>query len=169
MSSEFATNLRQGEKKMGTSTFSVDWLDGVSEDLDLRKKRENSLTDRLVHRANWLEASDRELILSMFRDGHSANTIALLVDECPRFVRRRIKRLVNRLNDPRVAYVVEHHQNWSKTRRAIAQSLFIQGRSMRETTHDLGVSFYSVRKHRETIDAMCQASMNSSPVRAWRS
>lgn len=154
---------------MGTSTFAADWLDGISEDMDLRKKREHSLTDRIVARAIWLEVDDREVVLSMFRDGQSANIIAHRLNQDPRQVRRRIKKLVNRLNDPRIAYVVAHHEQWSKTRRSIAQSLFIQGRSIRETVDDLGVSFYSVRKHREAIDAMCAASTSPSQLRAWRS
>ena len=154
---------------MGIPTTAVGWLDRMSEDIDLRKKRDDSLTDRLVLRAHWLEASDRELILSMFRDGNSANTIADILGQCPRQVRRRINRLVSRLNDPRVAYVVAHHDHWSKTKRLIAQSLFIEGRSIRETVDDLGVSFYSVRKHREAIDAMCDAEKTPSPLRAWRS
>ena len=156
---------------MGRSTTPVDWLDRISDDMDLRKRRENSLTDRIVRRAHWLNPADCELILAMFRDGKSANTIAMLTDDCPRQLRRRIKRLVNRLNDPRVAYVIAHHESWSKSRKAIARSLFIDGRSIRETTDDLGLSFYSVRKHREAIDAMCLASQNSthaSTIRTWR-
>ena len=154
---------------MGRTKSNTDWLDQVDERVDLRKKRENSLCDQLVRRAHWLEPTDCQLILAMFRDGHSAVDIAQLVGESPRNVRRRIRWLVNRLNDPRVAYVVAHHDGWSKSRKAIARALFIQGRSMRETTTDLGLSFYSVRKHREAIEAMCNASINTTNLRAWRS
>lgn len=147
----------------------------IMEDLDLRKKRSGSLTDQLVDRAEWLEPKDRELIYAMFRDGKTAQEIAHLQGQCARHTRRHIKQLVARLCDPRVAYVVAHHEKWSKSRSAIARSLFIQGRSMRETTDTLGVSFYCVRKHREAIDAMCQTlpspSKSSSHAisRAWRS
>jgi len=156
---------------MGRTTNTADWLDGISEDMDLRKRREDSLTDQIVRRAHWLEPRDCELVLLMFRDGRSARSIALLNDDCPRQIRRRIKRLVHRLQDPRVAYVVAHHESWSKSRKSIARALFIQGRSIRETTDELGLSFYSVRKHREAIDAMCVAAMDTpspSKLRAWR-
>lgn len=153
---------------MGRTSTNADWLDQVSEDMDLRKKRENSLIDRMVQRAHWLDPQDCELVLAMFRDGLSASSIADLVGGCPRQIRRQIKKLVIRLNDPRVAFVVAHHEKWSNSRRAIARSLFIQGRSMRETTDELGVSFYSVRKNREAIDAMCHAAMSPSRLRSWR-
>tara|TARA_R110002073_G_scaffold118918_1_gene258323 strand:+ start:170040 stop:170498 length:459 start_codon:yes stop_codon:yes gene_type:complete len=152
---------------MGQSTIKTGWLDHMSEEMDLRKRREDSIVDRIVRRAHWLEPHDRELVFSMFRDGHSANTISKITGECPRQVRRRIKRLVSRLNDPRVAYVVAHADAWSKSRKAIARSLYIQGRSMRETTDTLGVSFYCVRKNREAIEAMALAPKNTT--RTWRS
>ncbi len=157
---------------MGHSPITVDWLDKVTDDIDLRKSHANTLTDQLVHRAHWLENKDRDLIIATFRDGQSANLIAHRLAQDPRHIRRRIKRLVHRLNDPRVAYVVEHSEAWTRSKRAIAQSLFIQGRSIREVTESLGVSFYSVRKHREAINAMsqanAQANSRSSKLRAWR-
>ncbi|MDF1809426.1 MAG: hypothetical protein P1U42_07000 [Phycisphaerales bacterium] len=153
---------------MGREKTNSDWLDQVDERVDLRRRRESSHGDRLVRRAHWLEPADRELVLAMFRDGKSAVTISQLMNESPRNIRRRVRKLIERLNDPRVAYVVAHHKGWSKSRRAIAHSLFIKGKSMRETTEELGLSFYSVRKHRETIEAMCVASNNSSHSRIWR-
>ncbi len=153
---------------MGHMNISEDWLDQISADMDLRKKRSHTLTDSIVKRAHWLEPDDRELVLAMFRDGQSAQSIAKRFGGCPRHLRRHIKKLVQRLSDPRIAYVIAHHEQWSKSRRAIAHCLFIQGRSMREATDELGMSFYSVRKHREAIDAMCQAAMNTDQLRAWR-
>jgi len=152
---------------MGQKAISADWIDQVSGELDLRRKRNKAITNTIIQRARWLEDDDRQLILAMFRDGQSAQTIARRFDLCPRKTRRRIKQLVSRLNDPRVAYVVEHHDHWSKSRRAIAHALFIKGQSMRDATDTLGVSFYSVRKHREAINAMCQASIKES-IRTWR-
>jgi len=153
---------------VGQTNNSVDWLDQLGEDMDLRRRREHALTDRIVKRAQWLEPIDRQLVLAMFRDGQSAQSIANRFGGCPRHIRRRIKKLVHRLNDPRLAYVVAHHEKWTKSRRSIARCLFIQGRSMRETTQELGMSFYSVRKHREAIDAMCQAAINAGQMRTWR-
>jgi len=153
---------------MGRITTNADWLDQISEDMDLRKRRKDTLIDHIVRRAHWLEANDRELVMAMFRDGQSARAIAEQHDLCPRQTRRQIKKLIHRLSDPRVAYVIAHHDQWSKSRRSIAHALYIQGRSMRETTDELGLSFYSVRKHREEIDAMCLASLNNNKLRAWR-
>lgn len=153
---------------MSTPITASDFLDTISEDTDLRRKRTDAFNDRLISRAHWLEPHDRELILAMFRDGHTANTIAVRTRQCPRHTRRTIKRLVARLNDPRVAYVVAHNKGWSRTRRAVARALFVEGRSIREVTEQLGISFYCVRKHRETINAMYDESASKQPLRTWR-
>ncbi len=153
---------------MSKPITATDFLDTLSEDTDLRRRRTIASNDRLIKRAHWLEPHDRELILAMFRDGQTANTIALRTRQCPRHTRRKIKQLVRRLNDPRVAYVVTHHEHWSRSRKAVARSLFIQGQSIREVTQELGISFYTVRKHREDINAMFQESNRAQPNRAWQ-
>jgi len=160
---------------MRRTTANADWLDQATDEIDLRRRHRESLTDHIVHRADWLEPADCELVLSIFRDGRTACSIAKLTNQPPRIIRKRIKRLVTRLNDPCVAYVIAHLDQWSKSRREIAHALFIQGYSMRETTDELGVSLYSVRKHRQEIEAMCQATLSSkseststSNLRAWR-
>jgi DNA-binding CsgD family transcriptional regulator len=160
---------------MRRTETSVTWLDNLDQTSDLRRKRDSGFNQRMIQRSKWLGSSDRHLIISMFREDKSAREIAESLDQPPRQVRKQIKQIVHRLNDPRLAYVIEHHKEWTKTRREIAHSLFIEGRSMRETTDKLGVSFYSVRKHRDAIDAMCHASIarssqsNTSPTRLWRS
>ncbi len=154
---------------MGRTATNTDWLDRVSEDIDLRKRHEDSQVDVIVRRAVWLDKPDCELVLAMFRDGRSATALSDLVGTPPRSLRRHIKQLVQRLNDPCVAYVVAHQAQWSRSKRAIARSIYIQGRSMRETADELGISFYSVRKHRESIEAMCESVTNQNSLRAWRS
>ncbi len=150
------------------------WLD---ERFDLRRKHEASLSDSLVRRAHWLDPKDRELVLAMFRDGRSALSIARLLEQDPRMVRRRLKRLARRLQDPRVAYVVAHQAQWAPGRRRVARRLYIAGLSMREVASELGVSLHCVRKHRDAIEAMwlgarhhasAPASPSPSPSRRWR-
>lgn len=151
---------------MGNAMHATPWLDGVDEHVDLRKtSRHRGQADLLVRRSEWLPLADRELILAMFRDGRSAKSIAHMLGQDPRRVRRRLKQLIARLHDPRLAYVVSNQQHWGRTRRRIARLLFIEGRSMREATRTLGVSMHCVRTNRDAIEAMCQATQTD---RRWR-
>lgn len=151
-------------------TGSENWLSDCDQRLDLRRKRETDLSSLVVRRAHWLEPDDCELILAMFDRGQHATSIASMVKQSPRLVRRRIRDLVARLSDPRVAYVVAHRHQWGQSRRRVARELFIRGRSMREASDALGLSLHSVRKHRDAIEAMALADRSGSSVsRTWRS
>ncbi len=150
--------------------ISGDTMGRMGEGLDLRRRVEAQASGQLTRRAHWLDPEDRELILAMFDRGQSAASIASISRCSPRLVRRRIKQLVQRLNDPRVAYVVAHHRGWPKARSRVARSLYIRGLSMREASEALGLTLHCVRKHRDAIEAMTLASQASGRVsRTWRS
>jgi len=150
-------------------------MERIPETVDLRKNRRDELCKWIVQRAHWLAEDDCRVVLAMFRDGQSAAAIAHACGQCPRQMRKRIKQLIARLDDPRMAYVVAHSHKWTKSRQSIARALFIDGRSMRQTTNELSVSLYSVRRHRQAIESMCQGAMsaadrctNAAQLRAWR-
>lgn len=166
-----------GANIMSTRTYGANPDAWLGEEFDLRRRRQASLSGTLVRRAHWLAPDDRELILAAFQDGRKAVAIAQMLNQDPRLVRRRLKRLALRLQDPRVAYVMTHQQHWSRTRRTVARQLFIMGRSMRQITRELGVSIHCVRTHRDAIEAMCAESVSqraprtnnqSAPARDWR-
>ncbi len=144
------------------------YAEQFSERVDLRRRRETRMTDRLVRRAHWLKQEDRELILAMFDRGQSAVSIARMKHIPVRHVRKQIRHLVARLNDPRVAYVMAHNNSWNPTMQAIGQGLFIHGRTMRDLSKELGISLHCVRKNRDAIEAMTQARQRAHPSRAWQ-
>lgn len=141
----------------------------MGEKLDLRRRFEAQTSGRLVRRAHWLDPDDRELILAMFDRGQSAASIASIHQSNPRMVRRRLRQLITRLNDPRVAYVVAHQGHWGRTRQRVARDLFIRGFTMRQVSERLGVSLHCVRKHRDAIEALAAADQIEERVsRTWR-
>lgn len=146
---------------MGAETFSADWLDQRTDAIDLRRRRADALNERIIQRAEWLEPNDRALVSAMFVDGYSAARIARLGNSDPRTIRSRIRKIVHRLGDPRTAYVMLHSNAWTPTRRRVAREVYINGRSLRETAETLGLSFYVVRRHRESIEAMFEADRNT--------
>lgn len=144
---------------------------GVHEDsagFDLRRKRSAEMARRVTCRAEWLDAKEREIAMSYFERGMDAVSIATMLNENPRLIRKRIKNIIRRLTDPRCSYVIKHRRAWAPKRREVAEELFLRGRSMREASERLGLTVYCVRKHRDAIDALTQAECEQpeSPY-AW--
>ena len=156
---------------MKSDVYQADWLDQISSGTDLRRRHNTHMTDSIVTRAQHLAGQDRDLVISMYRDGYSAAQIARLGNLDPRQVRRRIKLALNRMTTPLFIFVITHKSNWSPTRRKIAKSLFQSGNSIRQTATQLNLKVHQVRRHRTAIlELMASASTpQSSPNRNWKS
>ncbi len=128
------------------------------EGADLRRRRQGAWVDRVLDRAEWLPADERTLIESVFRDGRTAVEVAHLTREDPRAVRRRVRRAVDRAMSDRLAFVVRARGSWSPTRRRVADLTVIEGVSMRAASERLGLSYHTVRRHREAIEALYSAA-----------
>ncbi len=133
-----------------------------SEATDLRRKRRRDLVERIVERADLLAPSDRALVHAHYRDGRSVVEIASLGGGSPRSLRRRLKRLVERELDPLFTFVARSRTSWSHTRRRVATSLMLEGRSMRETGERLGLSLHTVRRHHDAVRALFESEAPSS-------
>ncbi|MEQ8770301.1 MAG: hypothetical protein RIB60_07310 [Phycisphaerales bacterium] len=124
------------------------------EGADLRRRRQGAWVDRVLDRAEWLPASERTLVESVFRDGRTAVEIAHLTREDPRAVRRRVRRAVDRAMSDRLAFVMRARAGWSPTRRRVADLTIVEGVSMRIASQRLGLSYHTVRRHKEAIEAL---------------
>ncbi|MBL4809594.1 MAG: hypothetical protein JKY43_06005 [Phycisphaerales bacterium] len=154
---------------MPSKVYQADWLDQVSDGIDFRRTHNSALTDSIVTRAQHLAGQDRDLVLAMYRDGHSAAQIARLGNQDPRQVRRRIRRVLSRLTDPTFIFVITNQSNWSTTRRKVAQSLFQAGRSIRQTANDHNLKIHQVRRHRTAIIEQLNTPLTTnSPNRNWQ-
>ncbi len=145
---------RAGHSSAGAragSTFSP------AEATDLRRRRRRDLVERIVERADLLAPADRALVHAHYRDGRSVVEIARLRGGSPRSLRRRLKRLVERELDPLFAFVARRRASWSHTRRRVATSLMLEGRSMRETGQRLGLSLHTVRRHHDAVRALYES------------
>ncbi|MCA9271470.1 MAG: response regulator transcription factor [Phycisphaerales bacterium] len=49
-----------------------------------------------------------------------------------------------------------HQSRWRPTRRKVAGACVLEGLSIREAAERLKLSPYTVRKHKEAIDALCE-------------
>ncbi len=117
-----------------------------------------ALVDSILHRSEWLGPGDRQLLRSIYADGHPLAQLAPMLRTGERSLRRRVEKLLERLNSRRFAFVAVRHERWPQTRRRVAASMVLQGLSMRETADRMGMSLYGVRRHYEAINALFEAS-----------
>ena len=113
--------------------------------------------DRVLARADWLAEPDRALIDTALRQGRPATEIARLSRAKPETVRRRIRRLVAVLLDPRVTFLLAHHHAWPAQRTALARALYIERLSTTAAADRLGLTYHTARRQREALDAMYHA------------
>ncbi len=121
---------------------------------DLRRKQRREVVERVVERAELLTPGDRALVLAYFRDQQHASDIARLAGEPVRAMRRRLRKLVERVLSPRFQFVASRRLAWPPTRRRVACSCVLEGYTLRETSRRLGLSLHSVRRHHDAIQAM---------------
>lgn len=135
---------------------------------DLRRRRRRAFADRLLALAEHLPAHERTLIEASYRDALRVVELAALVggrepDEARvRAMRRRIRVLVRRLLDPRFEFVVHALANtegiprapWSPLRARVAREFYLHGRTMRAIAAETRESFYSIRRHRDAVEAL---------------
>jgi DNA-binding NarL/FixJ family response regulator len=129
--------------------------------MDLRRRRSRAQAEELTARARHLEPRERRLIDDLFDAGRSCSVIAAEMGRDARTVRREVRGITRRLLDPRFEFVTRRSDRWRPTRRQIAQALYVQGLGLRETARELGVSLYSVRRHRDAIEALFGAEAHA--------
>ena len=124
---------------------------------DLRRKRRREVVERIVERAELICPGDRSLVLAYYRDGQSASDIAQLAGEPVRSLRRKLRRIVQRVLSPRFEFVATRIHTWTPTRRRVASACVLEGRTLREASARLGLSLHSVRRHHDAVQAMFES------------
>lgn len=137
-------------------------LEAIAPRTDLRRHRQASLTDLVRERCGALALPDRDLLQAVFVRGSNIAEISRLSGRPARTLRFRVKRLLGRITGPEYAFVLRHQSRWHATRRRIAAAVFLEGRSMREASRMLSLSFHTVRRQCELIRALMDAEASES-------
>ncbi|MCK4873591.1 MAG: hypothetical protein KAS72_12790 [Phycisphaerales bacterium] len=124
--------------------------------LDRRRREHAEITDRILHRCSFLERDDRALLESIYSDHVPIVRLAAVRQQSPRQLRRHVRRLIERLLEPRTAFVISRRDRWNGERWAVARSCLICGRDLRGVAKDLGLSLHRVRKHVDAVRALCE-------------
>ncbi|MGP1310653.1 MAG: hypothetical protein ACTS27_10690 [Phycisphaerales bacterium] len=122
--------------------------------VDLRRRDTREWAETIALRAEHLLPDDRSLARAVFADGMDAKRVAALRGERPRTVRRRVRALAERVLSREFEYVMTHRESWPRTRRLVATSCVLQGRTFREAAAHLRVSLHTVRRQMDLVRAL---------------
>jgi DNA-directed RNA polymerase specialized sigma24 family protein len=119
-----------------------------------RARRKRAHAERVLAMAEHLGPSDRALLRGIYDQGMTASDFAQAAGTRPRGIRRRVRRLVRRLNSPIFLMVAGSAEGWPEPRRKVGELVFLKGWSQRETATRLGMSLHRVRQEVSTIHAL---------------
>lgn len=130
---------------------------------DLRRARKREQIQTLLDRAHAAElpSTDLELLRAVLADGRTAVNLSALTGEHIRTVRRRIRKLTIRLNDPFFLYVLRHRDAWPASRRTAATAIVLHGLTLRDAAKSLGISLHLARKQRDTIAGLYETATST--------
>jgi hypothetical protein len=136
--------------------------------LDLRRGVRREEAEVLVRRAAALPEPDRRLVEAVFRDQLTVSQLASIWRERKgrqadaRFLRRRLRRLVERMRSSDFETVLACRARWSPTRRRVATACVLHGLSIRQAAEELGLSLHAVRRHLHAVTAVCETVSRGS-------
>lgn len=128
--------------------------------------------------AEHLPGPERELVLSVFRQGRPVNELAELMRVPTESLRRRLRRVINRLTSPEYAFVAARRREWPPSLRAVATAVILEGKSLRAAERELRLSMHVVRTLRQRALAMARGAQETKAMlsreapeidREWRS
>ena len=112
------------------------------------------IAEKVVMRAEFLDSTDRALLEAVFDKGITAAEIARTIGERPANMRRRVRKLVERLGSNPYQFVMRQLENWPPCQRRVGESVFLKGLSHREASQQLGMSLHKVRLEVERIRSL---------------
>lgn len=122
-------------------------------------------TEGLVNCAAYLELSDRALVESVFERGMSVAALARAVGDDPRHLRRRLKRLLNRISSREFQFVLRARRHWSDNQQRVADAVILRGRTQRQAASELNLSLHQVRTYLHAVHVLMRAQVDAHASR----
>jgi len=102
-------------------------------------------------RIAWLNPGDRQLLQLSLRGTLSRREMALLMGQSSGSVTRRLRRILERLNDPVVVALVENGKLLPELHQEVGLAYFLRARTIRQIGAEFDVALYQVRRILEYV------------------
>ncbi|MFA9479654.1 helix-turn-helix domain-containing protein [Phycisphaerales bacterium AB-hyl4] len=112
--------------------------------------------ERLLQRAQYLAPHDRLLLEQIYRHGLSVADVARLLNDRPRTLQRRVKRLLTRLNDPLFRFVAGRLEMLPRDMQTTARLVVLEGKALRDTARSTGLTLHRVRQHLDAVRTLAR-------------
>lgn len=120
--------------------------------------------ERFLQWAEHLDEHDRALVRAIYDRGMPAAEVARATRSEPRVVRRRLRQVTERMTCEAFAAVLRLRAGWPAARRAVAEAVWLRGRTQREAARETGLSLHHVRQEIERIRAALEAEGAADPT-----
>ena len=118
--------------------------------VDFRHHRRDQV-EQLLERAQYLSEPDRLLIEQVYQHGISITDLARLTNNPSRSLRRRVVRLIQRMDSPMFMFVVRNQFRLPPEALRVGQLVLCQGHSLRRAAKVAGRSLHHIRRHLQTV------------------
>ncbi|MHC5024344.1 MAG: hypothetical protein ACYTGG_10620, partial [Planctomycetota bacterium] len=109
------------------------------------------MVEQALEATCWLDDGDRALLQAVLEQGVPVARLARAAGVPTRRLTRRVQRLVRRLADPIVPFVMQHHRDWPPARRRVAETVILRGLSLRTAASRLEMSLHRVRREMSDV------------------
>lgn len=128
--------------------------------------------ETVLNRADYLEPCDRALLNQVLGKDVKPSEVAVVIGVTTRSIQRRVQRLMERLTDDEVVFVLRNSPNWSESLAAAATMVWVHDKSMRETSVAMGASLHSVRNYVAAVRVLMReesdrAKRETTPPTHW--
>lgn len=113
-------------------------------------------TERLLQLSEYLPTHERLLLTQVLEHGLSAADIARLTDDKPDCVRRRIRRLMERLDSPLFRFAASRFELLPRDLQTTARRHILEGHSLRKTAQLTGLSLHRIRQQRRSLETLAK-------------
>ena len=121
----------------------------IADDFEPRgRSNSRANLEELLRFAIHLDDPDRDLLIAVYNDGMPLRRVGRMLGvRSPSPVARRLRRAPARLADPLFRKVLASRDRWSAERHAVAEQVWLRGRTNRQAAHALNLSLHRVRQH----------------------
>lgn len=114
----------------------------------------DAVVDAILVLARQIPEPQRRFLEAVLREGQPLSELAATTAQSTSTLRRRYRRIINRLIEPRFGFVLTHRSSWPPQRRLVGTLHLVEGRTQRDTARRMGTTVHVVRREVYAIDAL---------------